>query len=381
MRGLCARCNQRVQRGNVTWSHHHLLGLQYQRFSSTPSVDLLHSRHAYHGRSIARLLLSSRRSLPLILPPTGTMSTTPTTRRASRPTPGQSALLALAVLARPTIALAVPALVAWLEERPELATPLTGVEHRAWPQSAIVDSMRDGRLMPTACVQCGRACFSAPRGSVRTKAAPTTSYACPLFISPLDHRAHLMPPLEPALPQHLCQRDSARLAALRAGMDGCRPARSVGGACDLPRPAFCRAAGELRGSERYAGGVGMDHHDPVRASQWCIASGELISGEMHRYLLNPYTLATCLARSTVTLDNALVLGAIASAAQGGFARSPPLHGNTLTMSSLLLGSGASESRAVPHGTLPPCTRDRHSAVPGPPSTADPYPHLAHPGPT
>ncbi len=72
----------------------------------------------------------------------------------------------------------------------------------------------------------------------------------------------------------------------------------------------------------------MDHHDPVRASQWCIASGELISGEMHRYLLNPYTLATCLARSTVTLDNALVLGAIASAAQSGFARSPPLRGNT-----------------------------------------------------
>ena len=37
---------------------------------------------------------------------------------------------------------------------------------------------------------------------------------------------------------------------------------------------------------------------------------------LFRYLLNPYTVGSCLAQSTTTFDNTLVLLAIGSAAQG-----------------------------------------------------------------
>jgi hypothetical protein len=35
-----------------------------------------------------------------------------------------------------------------------------------------------------------------------------------------------------------------------------------------------------------------------------------------RYLLNPYTIASCIAQSTTSIDNALILLAVAAAAQG-----------------------------------------------------------------
>ena len=51
----------------------------------------------------------------------------------------------------------------------------------------------------------------------------------------------------------------------------------------------------------------------MRLSLLCISCG---SSKDYSYLLNPYIIATCIAKSTTALDNLVVVGVIALAAHG-----------------------------------------------------------------
>lgn len=56
-----------------------------------------------------------------------------------------------------------------------------------------------------------------------------------------------------------------------------------------------------------------------RESIWwrlCTLLGTTCTLTINSYLFNPYSLATCVARSTTALDNLVALCAIASACQG-----------------------------------------------------------------
>lgn len=72
---------------------------------------------------------------------------------------------------------------------------------------------------------------------------------------------------------------------------------------------------QKRAKKMAARGLAGSRHDAVSPSNSTSRSRCMLMSQIS-YLLNPYTIATCLARSTTSIDNALTFLSISHAAQG-----------------------------------------------------------------